>query len=182
MHKQSLIRYFLTSLTAVLSITSVSAQDPEFTQFYANPIYLNPAFAGTNMCPRVNINWRNQWPGISATFITYSASFDQHSESLHGGLGLLVTTDQAANSLQTSRVSGMYSYQLKLYRKFSVRLGMEATFFQKTLDWSKLTFGDMIDPRRGFVLQTGDQPRGGSTAGLDFSAGFLGFSDLLLIT
>jgi hypothetical protein len=29
------------------------AQDPQFTQFYANPLYLNPAFAGTARCPRV---------------------------------------------------------------------------------------------------------------------------------
>jgi len=175
--KQYSIRLFFSSFFALFFVINVSAQDPEFTQFYANPIYLNPAFAGTNICPRVNLNWRNQWPGVSGTFITYSASFDQHSEAIHGGLGLLVTTDQAANSLQTTRVSGMYSYQLKISRKFSIRMGMEATFFQKTLDWSKLTFGDMIDPRRGFVLQTGDQPRGGSTAGLDFSAGFLGFSE-----
>ena len=177
MFKQYSIRLFFSSFFALFFVINVSAQDPEFTQFYANPIYLNPAFAGTNICPRVNLNWRNQWPGVSGTFITYSASFDQHSEAIHGGLGLLVTTDQAANSLQTTRVSGMYSYQLKISRKFSIRMGMEATFFQKTLDWSKLTFGDMIDPRRGFVLQTGDQPRGGSTAGLDFSAGFLGFSE-----
>ena len=177
MFKQYSIRLFFSSFFALFFVINVSAQDPEFTQFYANPIYLNPAFAGTNICPRVNFNWRNQWPGVSGTFITYSASFDQHSEAIHGGLGLLVTTDQAANSLQTTRVSGMYSYQLKISRKFSIRMGMEATFFQKTLDWSKLTFGDMIDPRRGFVLQTGDQPRGGSTAGLDFSAGFLGFSE-----
>ena len=177
MFKQYSIRLFFSSFFALFFVINVSAQDPEFTQFYANPIYLNPAFAGTNICPRVNLNWRNQWPGVSGTFITYSASFDQHSEAIHGGLGLLVTTDQAANSLQTTRVSGIYSYQLKISRKFSIRMGMEATFFQKTLDWSKLTFGDMIDPRRGFVLQTGDQPRGGSTAGLDFSAGFLGFSE-----
>ena len=177
MFKQYSIRLFFSSFFALFFVINVNAQDPEFTQFYANPIYLNPAFAGTNICPRVNLNWRNQWPGVSGTFITYSASFDQHSEAIHGGLGLLVTTDQAANSLQTTRVSGMYSYQLKISRKFSIRMGMEATFFQKTLDWTKLTFGDMIDPRRGFVLQTGDQPRGGSTAGLDFSAGFLGFSE-----
>ena len=37
------------------------AQDPSFTQFYANPLYLNPAFAGTARCPRLNLNYRNQW-------------------------------------------------------------------------------------------------------------------------
>ena len=85
MFKQYSIRLFFSSFFALFFVINVNAQDPEFTQFYANPIYLNPAFAGTNICPRVNLNWRNQWPGVSGTFITYSASFDQHSEAIHGG-------------------------------------------------------------------------------------------------
>jgi type IX secretion system PorP/SprF family membrane protein len=44
------------------------------------------------------------------------------------------------------------------------------------LDWDKLTFGDMIDPRRGFIYQTGDQRRGGSKGFFDASAGFVGYS------
>ena len=71
----------------------------------------------------------------------------------------------------------VYSYQMKLSRKFSVRLGFEATFWQKKLDWNQLTFGDMIDPIRGFVYQTGDLPRGGSRSGLDLICWFLGFSE-----
>ena len=30
-----------------LTYMKLHAQDPQFSQFYANPIYLNPAFAGT---------------------------------------------------------------------------------------------------------------------------------------
>lgn len=161
----------------LLSIAAnLKAQDPEFTQFYSNPLYLNPAFAGTNNCPRVTLNYRNQWPGISGTFVTQSFSYDQNVRSLSGGLGLLVTNDQAAKTLSTIRASGIYSYQIKVTRQFSVRVGFEATFFQKKLDWSKLTFGDQIDPRRGFVYTTNDVPRGGRRTGVDFSAGVLGFS------
>jgi type IX secretion system PorP/SprF family membrane protein len=62
-------------------------------------------------------------------------------------------------------------------RKFSVRFGVQAGYFQRSLDWSKLTFGDMIDPRRGFVYQTNDVPRGGTVGNVDFAAGILGFSE-----
>ena len=48
--------------------------------------------------------------------------------------------------------------------------------FNKYLDWDKWTFGDMIDPRRGFIYQTGDVPRGGSRYFFDASAGFVGYS------
>lgn len=174
MNSHLLKTYIVILLVSIAA--NLKAQDPEFTQFYSNPLYLNPAFAGTNNCPRVTLNYRNQWPGISGTFVTQSFSYDQNVRSLSGGLGLLVTNDQAAKTLSTLRASGIYSYQIKVTRQFSVRVGFEATFFQKRLDWSKLTFGDQIDPRRGFVYTTNDVPRGGSKTGVDFSAGVLGFS------
>ena len=158
------------------------AQDPQFTQFYANPLYLNPAFAGTARCPRVALNYRNQWPALTGTFVTTSASYDQHVDAILGGLGILVTHDQAGKgTLNTTTVSGIYSHQLAISRKFSMKFGVQATYFQKSLDWSKLTFGDQIDPRRGFIYTTNDVPRGGSIGNADFSAGVLGYTDIFFV-
>lgn len=166
----------------VFCTLTTSAQDPQFTQFYANPLYLNPAFAGAARCPRVVLNYRNQWPALSGTFVTTSASYDQHVDGLNGGLGLLITNDQAGKgTLNTTTVSGQYAYQLAVSRDFSLSAGFQATYFQKTLDWNKLTFGDMIDPRRGFVYNTNDVPRGGSVSGADFSAGLMGFTDIFYV-
>ncbi len=162
-----------------ISLMQVFAQDPEFTQFYANPLYLNPAFAGTTKCPRFVMNYRNQWPSLTGTFVTTSASYDQHVETISGGLGLIVMNDRAAqNTLNTTTVSGIYSYQQPINRKFSIKAGFQASYFQKSLDWSKLTFGDMIDPRKGFIYETNDIPRGGNVKNIDFSAGILGFSQM----
>ena len=178
--KRVLIILFTGCITFVSE--NINAQDPEFTQFYANPLYLNPAFAGTHRCPRVTMNYRNQWPALSGTFVTNSFSYDQHLDAIYGGLGLLVVSDKAGKgTLNTTRIGAMYSYQLKVNRKFSVRVGAEATYFMRSLDWTKLTFGDMIDPRRGFVYQTGDQPVGGNVNGVDISAGILGFSESFFI-
>ncbi len=176
---KTFLKLMLVGVLAVMLLpTKISAQDPEFSQFYANQLYLNPAFAGTVRCPRVSMIHRNQWPGISGTYVTSAVSYDQQVESLSGGLGFMFTTDNAANTLKTSRFSAIYSYQVKINRKFSMRFGGEATFFQKSLDWNKLQFGDMVDPRRGFVYQTSDLPRGGNVSGVDFSAGVLGFSEI----
>lgn len=174
-------RILLIALTGLVVLTEqreAKAQDPEFTQFYANLLYLNPAFAGTARCPRVSMNYRNQWPSLSGTFVTSSFSYDQHINSIYGGLGLIVVSDQAGEAtINTTTISACYSYQLSVNRNFSIRFAGQAGYFQRSLDWDKLTFGDMIDARRGFVYQTNDVRRGGSAGSVDFAAGILGFSE-----
>jgi len=158
-------------------ISELKAQDPQFTQFYANPLYLNPAFAGTARCPRICMNYRNQWPNLSGRYVTYSVSGDLHLDAMAGGLGVLVTTDdQAHGTLKTTNASLIYSYQAVINREFSLKFGLQATYMQKSLDVTALHFGDMIDARRGFVWNTNEaipQPR---KANADFSAGILGYS------
>jgi len=162
----------------MLSIFKVQGQDPHFTQFYANPLYLNPAFAGVNICPRVILNYRDQWPRLSGTFVTYNASYDQHIEGISGGLGFFVMQDRAGQGvINTTNVNAIYSYRLVINRKFSVKSGLQLSYFQKKLDWGKLTFGDMIDPRDGFVYTTHEVQPKLNKGFVDFSAGFLGYSE-----
>ncbi len=153
------------------------SQDPQFTQFYANPLYLNPAFAGTARCPRFVTNYRNQWPSLPGSFVTYSASYDQHVPTISGGIGIIAMRDEAGRGvLSTTSVSGIYSYQKAVSRKFSLKFGLQASYSQKSLDWSRLTFGDQIDSRKGFIYQTQETERGGSVGFFDASAGVLAFS------
>lgn len=166
---------FLTGFLFV-SLDSL-AQDPTFTQFYANPLYLNPAFAGSHGCPRFAMNYRNEWPSLSGNYVTYSASYDQYFKNISGGFGVLATHDQqGTGTINTSMLGLVYSYHLKVSNKFAMLFGARAAYYQKTLDWDKLTFGDMIDGRRGFVLTTKDEVRGGSKGFFDASAGFVGYS------
>lgn len=156
---------------------NASAQDPQFTQFYANPLYLNPAFAGSNICPRLSLNFRDQWPAISGNYVTSSASIDKYAYKLHGGLGLLVTNDRAGQgTINTNTFSAIYAYQLKVTRKFTINFGAQATYMQKSIDWSKLTFGDQIDDQRGFVYNTREVPTTTKRELVDFDAGILAFT------
>lgn len=169
------MKRILTVVMVLLTVCS-QAQDPEFTQFYAAPLYLNPAMAGTARCPRISMNYRNQWPALG-TFVTYAASYDQHVDALGGGLGLLVTNDKAGEgSLTTSNIAGIYSYQLNMSRKVSMKVGFQGTFVQKSIDWDALTFGDMIDPRFGFIYQTQEVRPDETKSFVDFSTGVLVYS------
>jgi type IX secretion system PorP/SprF family membrane protein len=154
-----------------------SAQDPTFTQFYANPLYLNPALAGSYGCSRFASNYRNEWPNLSANYVTYSVSYDSYFKNISGGFGVLATHDQQGKgTINTSMLGLIYSYHGKLSRKWKLFVGFRAAWYQKFLDWDKLTFGDMIDPRRGFIYSTGDVPRGGSRGFFDASGGMVLFN------
>jgi len=171
------LKRIVTIVAFCSSAVTTLAQDPTFTQFYANPLYLNPAFAGSHGCPRFALNYRNEWPSLTGNYVTYSASYDQYFKNISGGFGVLATHDQQGQgTINTSMLGLVYSYHLKVSRKFSMMFGARAAWYQKFLDWDKLTFGDMIDPRRGFIYSTGDVPRGGSRGFFDASAGIVGYS------
>jgi len=171
------MKKLIVLFSCVVVLFNANAQDPAFTQFYANPLYLNPAMAGSNGCPRFGVNYRNEWPQLSGNYVTYSASYDQYFKNISGGFGVLATHDQQGQgTINTSMLGLIYSYHLTLNRKWKMLFGARAAWYQKFLDWDKLTFGDMIDPRRGFILSTGDVPRGGSRGFFDASAGMVIFN------
>jgi type IX secretion system PorP/SprF family membrane protein len=153
-----------------------SLPDPHFSQFYANPLYLNPALAGSNICPRLNLGYRNQWPSLPNNFVSYSASFDMHISKIHGGIGVYFLSDNAGDLLSTNIISAMYSYRLQIGNWTYVNFGLEASFIQTKLKWDNLIFGDMIDPNQGVVNPTSETPPDNSTLAYpDFDAG-LSFS------
>jgi type IX secretion system PorP/SprF family membrane protein len=176
--KSFVIAVVLCAIGSFSLVEEAHAQDPAFTQFYANPLYLNPALAGTNKCPRLVLNHRNQWPALSGNFVTNSASYDQYVEAVNGGLGFYVLNDRAGRGVMNSfSINGIYSYQLTLSKQFQMVVGLQATYFQRSLDWSQLTFGDQIDTRRGFILETAEPRQGDNADNVDFSSGLVIFSE-----
>ena len=80
----------------VLFLSGVAkGQDPNFSQYFSNPIYLNPAFAGYDASPTFRSIYRNQWPNISGNFQTANVSYDQQLGNLHG-VGIIYQYDNAA--------------------------------------------------------------------------------------
>ena len=153
MFKNKFFGFFALFLLALSQ--SAFAQDPAFSQFYGNPMYLNPAMAGSENCPRISLNHRNQWPSIKASFITNSISYDQTVDELRGGFGVQIVNDiEGEGALKNTQISVMYSYQLQISRKYNVVAGIQGSYQQRALDKTKLHFGDQIDPNFGFVLPT----------------------------
>jgi len=152
-----------------------SLPDPHFSQFYANPLYLNPALAGSNICPRIVFNYRNQWPALSQTFVTYNASYDMYVSKLHGGIGIDFIADRAGDGmLNSTAIKLMYAYKFRLSENFQVGAAIEGSYYQTKLDWNKLQFGEQIDPNYGYNPNIGTPevpPERTSLSFVDFSTG-----------
>jgi type IX secretion system PorP/SprF family membrane protein len=98
-------------------VGNLAAQDPHFSQFYAQPLYLNPGFAGTTPQHRFIVNNRVQWPSLPKAFNTFAFSYDYNLAKLNSGLGLLLVNDKVGTaSLSSTSVSAIYSYKIHLAR------------------------------------------------------------------
>ena len=167
--------------TLIIGTGVVYAQDPHFSQFYANRLYLNPAMAGATKCPRVNMIYRLQYPALGA-FRTIGASYDQFVSGISGGLGLLLTNDNAgAGTLGITEVHAIYSYHLTVSREVSLLVGFQAGYSQRTLDWSSLRFGDQIHNLYGFVKPTQEVQGADQIGHPDLSTGFLLYTDVFYL-
>ena len=134
------ILLFLTGIPV-----SLMAQDIQLTQFYAQPIYLNPAFAGDNVCSRFSLTYRNQWRGLGEAYITKMAAFDHAFTRANMGVGVLFAQDEAgAGGLRTTVINPVVSYEARIDKFTAVRFGLQPGITMKSININRLIFGDQI--------------------------------------
>lgn len=154
------------------------AQDPHFSQYNTSRIYTNPAFTGTDKALVLSTGYRMQWPNINGGYKTFYFSADQYVHFLRGGFGINYLNDNEANgALSSSRMEINYAPHFEFFKhKLVLQPALSICYFKKSIDWSKLTFGDQIDARRGYVYNTNEQQKLSSKSGIDFSTGLLVYS------
>ena len=157
-----------------MALSPLHAQDPQFSQFYAAPLYLNPAFAGSSELSRAGLNFRSQWPSLEANFTTVSAYFDHFFEDYNSGVGVIVNGDRAGISgLQSISAGLQYSYRLQVTDWLTVRPGAEVAFYNRDINYSNLVFGNQLD-RNGLITDVPGEPLSGqSRSFVDLSLGGL---------
>jgi len=151
------------------------AQDPQFSQYYQAPLYLNPGFTGITPQQRFVLNHRIQWPSLPQAFSTYAASYDIFVNELRSGFGFLFTTDKMGTAgWRTTTASLMYSYKIKLTENVVFSPGLSFGYGSNGLDRSKLVMGDGLE-YDGISLDP-DLNKLGRQNYFDFGSGFLLYS------
>ena len=146
-------RWWLIIFFLILFPGISQGQDPGFSQFFANPIYLNPALTGTSELPRTVASYRNQWPGNWTTYQTYSISYDQNLKKQNFGLGFLLLHDiELNNVIKSTSASISYSYNLEFDNFNFVTLGLQAGLAFKQFNADHLIFPSEIDQLSGEII------------------------------
>jgi type IX secretion system PorP/SprF family membrane protein len=164
----------ILSLFLLVLFLPCKSQNYQFSQFYSTPTYLNPAFTGADACSRAILVYRDQWPNIPGSFISYMASYDHYLNSLNSGVGILFFSDVSGyGGLTTNQFNLLYAYELRLTRKYALRFGLEPGLVNRNINYSNLLFGDQI--ARGNAPTSLEQPMF-STSYFDCSTGALLYS------
>lgn len=139
-------------------LVQMNAQDPQFSQFYASPLQLNPALTGVHPGAwRVVANYRQQWNSIldNRPFKTMSASFDAKNLVGRGDFiayGITALRDHAGvSNYQRTATDLNLSYMKQLdgsrYRHYDQYLigGAQVGLGQHSLDYQKLWFSSQFN-------------------------------------
>lgn len=171
-----------TILLIILTVglfTALKAQDAYFSQFFMNPVYMNPAYAGTMKVPRASVQYRNQWPGMDKAYITYFASFDSYLPSINSGIGFLLYNDVQGGGMYTeTSFKFIYSKEIRINRDWTMYGSFTAGAQINSLNFNRLIFFDGLDPIFGQNRPTAETPPDNNNELFpDFGTGFLFFNN-----
>ncbi|MBS1939572.1 MAG: type IX secretion system membrane protein PorP/SprF [Bacteroidetes bacterium] len=165
-------------LPALMLGACAFGQDPQLSQFYAAPMYLNPALTGNTNQDRLALNYRLQWPAIGPGYKTYAVAYDHRSAGLNSGFGGMVMHDRAGTQgLSFTQMAFNYSYEARLNRRHAIRGGIRAAYTLRTVDWGNMLFADQVI--RENALTSVEPLLVQSISYFDFSAGVLYYSEQL---
>jgi type IX secretion system PorP/SprF family membrane protein len=148
-------RIFYTLLLAFFGVGAFAQQDPLFTQYMFNNLYMTPAFAGVDGVTRFSAIHRSQWLGYESSFgdggapTTQMVSFNTPVYKLRSGVGAYVINDNLGpqNNLEAQ---AMYAYHLGI-KETKLSIGVKVGIYSQSIDWGKYRAIHPDDP----LLKTG---------------------------
>lgn len=153
----TLLRKYILSVVLCMAFGYVlNAQDVHYSQMYATPLYVNPAFTGNHECDfRAAVNYRQQAASFTVPFETYTAWGDTrlYPEFLRGrgwfGLGTHIYYDNAGYG-DLKKIQGMlfgaYSQGFNADNSMYGSLGVGVGATNRSINKNNLIYGDEWDP------------------------------------
>ncbi|MDA3882953.1 MAG: PorP/SprF family type IX secretion system membrane protein [Bacteroidales bacterium] len=127
------------------------AQNVDFSQTNSNFVYLNPAFAGMEDCPRLYTSYRIKELTFDGGYMTYYVSADTYMSSLDGDVSISFIHDIQQDVLFTSSAMFAYAKEFQVHRFLHLKTSLGAGFSKQKLLEKKQVFSNMLHPLYGEV-------------------------------
>jgi len=143
----------ITLLLLVFTGTAFGQIDPHFSQYYAYPLWLNPALTGVvDGDTRLTANYKDQWNAVGNGYRTAAVSGDfRTSEKVALGFTII---DQGAGTAGYNYLGGYgsFAYQIPVsankYQKLN--LGVQAGVINRAFNAANLQFDNQYNPQSGY--------------------------------
>ncbi len=173
------MKQLLIIFSLLFSTSIIFSQDPIFFNNQQNRLFVNPAYTGSVESFSVAMNYRNQWPQFHS-YQTFTTEINQYLGK-GNGVSVLFSNDNAANTLFKRELVLGYAKTISFNENHHLSLGVQTGFFTKKINWDNLTFGDQIDPRRGFVYQSNDIIYKKYVTNVDINCGLLYYTKFFFL-
>lgn len=138
---------YTTLLLSLNVIVVYGQQEPQFTQFFDNKLFVNPAYAGSRQLLNVTGIHRQQWMGFAGRPVSSTVSIHSPLKYESVGVGLTCVHDQAGPITQTM-VYGDFSYTLKFKNsERKLAFGVKGGINTITTSASTLETNQVNDPK-----------------------------------
>lgn len=181
MEHMKYLKITMLAFGLVFGAQRVQAQiDPHFSQYYANPLWLNPALTGvTDGDYRVNVNAKQQWDALRNGYLTAGASFDMapYKNLALGGIIINQRAGDIGYNQLNALASASYRIRFGQDGEQIINFGMQAGIISKSFDASKITLGSQYNPVLGYdpSMPMSDDISSSSYIAPDVNAGVMFF-------
>lgn len=132
------LKKYISVFILLLPLSLLAQQDPQFNQYFFNPLSINPAYAGSRgMLSAVAVH-RSQWVGFEGAPETQAFALHSPSRDKKMGFGFQALTDKIGPK-STVAISGDYAYSIRLARG-RLAFGLRASIYNYQFDWDKIEY------------------------------------------
>ncbi|MDG5798817.1 type IX secretion system membrane protein PorP/SprF [Marinilabiliaceae bacterium ANBcel2] len=176
----------IATLTLIILIiggesSCIAQLNSNITQYINNPVWLNPAFAGTRNALAVDITTRQQWMGLDGAPSTYFVGTHAPINRTLMSIGGAVITD-IAGPITNHQLSFSYSYLLRVNEQMFLSAGINGGAVNHSLNLSDLDIIDQNDPHFQQSIENEFKPLIGAGAVLFTPRWYAGFSSPQLLS
>lgn len=143
-------RTFYTALVVTCGFSARAQQDPQFTQYMFNNLFVTPAYAGVDGVTQFGLIHRSQWLGYQSSFgdggapTTQLFSATAPINKINAGFGFYVTNDRLGP--QTNHEGQvMFAYHLGI-KDSKLSIGVKAGIFAMAINDTHYRYIQSGDP------------------------------------